>query len=208
MVATPAKRTRRYDSPVRRERFAETRARIVEAGAALVHELGAWDWRAVSVREIAARAGVHERTIHRHFAAERDLRAAVLQHLIDEAGVSVEGLRLADVPPYGRQLFEYLSTFAGPRPRNWDTILLALDQRRRAALFDAVAEAAPDLPADERRLAAAMVDVLWSWSTYKRLTTDWGLTATEAADGATWLVALLSEALKAGRGPASANHDR
>jgi hypothetical protein len=35
-----SRQTRRYDSPVRRERSAETRERIVEAGSGLVHELG------------------------------------------------------------------------------------------------------------------------------------------------------------------------
>jgi AcrR family transcriptional regulator len=79
---------------VRRERSAETRERIVEAGSTLVHELGSWDWRDLTVRDVAARAGVHERTVHRHFTTERDLRAAVLQRLIEEAGVTVEGMRL------------------------------------------------------------------------------------------------------------------
>jgi AcrR family transcriptional regulator len=208
VATTPAKNTRRYDSPLRRERSAETRDRIVDAGAALVHELASWDWRGVTVREVAARAGVHERTVHRHFATERELRAAVLQHLVEEAGVTVEGMRLAEVPGHVRQLFDYLAAFASPPKRQPDAVFLALDQRRKNALLDTIAEASPELSDDERRLTAAMVDVLWSLSTYNRLTGDWALDAKEAARGVNWLVGLLTDAVAAGRGPSSSDNDR
>lgn len=195
------KGTRRYDSPVRRERSAETRERIVEAGAALVHELGSWDWTGLTVREVAGRAEVHERTVHRHFATERDLRAAVLQRLIEEAGVTVEGMRLDDVPRHVEQLFSYLSGFAGaPRPQP-DASFADLDQRRKAALLDTVATGAPGLTDQETRLVAAMIDALWGMPTYNRLTGDWDLDADEAARGVNWLVGLLTDAVRSGRGP-------
>src|SRR4029077_13587684 len=36
---------RRYDSPIRRQRAAETRERIVVAGAELLHGFPIWNWR-------------------------------------------------------------------------------------------------------------------------------------------------------------------
>ncbi|HVV74802.1 MAG TPA: TetR/AcrR family transcriptional regulator [Mycobacteriales bacterium] len=201
MDGTAAKETRRYDSPVRRERSAETRGRIVEAGSALVHELGSWDWSGLTVREVASRAGVHERTVHRHFATERDLRAAVLQRLIEEAGVTVEGMRLDEVPQHVEQLFGYLSEFSSAPRREPDALFVELDQRRKAALLTTVNEAAKGLSEAESRLVAAMIDTLWGMPTYNRLTGDWAFSADDAARGVNWLVGLLTDAVQAGRGP-------
>jgi AcrR family transcriptional regulator len=204
----PVKQTRPYDSPVRRERSAETRERIVGAGSGLVREIGSWDWSGLTVREVAARAGVHERTVHRHFATERDLRAAVLQRLIEEAGVTVEGMRLDEVPHHVEQLFGYLSEFSSAPRRQPDALFVALDQRRKAALLETVNLGAKGLSEEETRLVAAMIDTLWGMPTYNRLTGDWGLDATDAARGVNWLVGLLTKAVMAGRGPGSANNDR
>ena len=201
------RQTRRYDSPVRRERSAETRERIVEAGSALVHELGSWDWRGLTVRDVAARAGVHERTVHRHFATERDLRRAVLQRLIEEAGVTVEGMQLEEVPEHVTQIFDYLAGFArAPRPEP-NALFVELDERRKLALLETVRESAGDMSDAEVHLVAAMIDALWGLSTYNRLTADWGLDAKESARGVNWLVVLLTEAVKSGRGPLSTDGD-
>jgi AcrR family transcriptional regulator len=198
---TPAKGTRRYDSPVRRERTTETRERIVEAGSALVHDLSSWDWRGVTVRAVAARAGVHERTVHRHFATERDLRAAVLQRLLEESGVTVEGMRLDDLPGHVEQLFDYLSSFSSSTERPPDPALLALDERRKAAILTTVSGDAKGLSEAEQRLAAAMIDVLWGLPTYRRLINGWGLDGREAARGVNWLIGLITDAIRDGRRP-------
>src|SRR5262245_58672451 len=57
---------RRYDSVVRRERAAQTRDRIVAAGSELAHEFASWDWKPLTFRAVADRAGVGERTVYRH----------------------------------------------------------------------------------------------------------------------------------------------
>jgi AcrR family transcriptional regulator len=208
MDATSAKETRRYDSPVRREQAAETRERILEAGAALVHELLSWDWRSVTVRAVAARAGVHERTVHRHFATEQDLHAAVLQRLIEESGVIVEGMSLDEVPRHVDQLFHYLASFTSSTEREPDAAQVILDERRKTAIVTTVTEAAGDLPVQDIRLIAAMVDVLWGQPTYRRLINGWGFGADDATRGVNWLIGLLSDAVRAGRGPGSTDADR
>jgi AcrR family transcriptional regulator len=202
------KATRRYDSPVRRERSAETRERIVDSGAALMHELSSWDWRGVTVREVAERAGVHERTVHRHFATERELRAAVLQRLVDESGVTVEGMRLEDVPRHVRQLFGYLGSFASAASQPAEGVMADLDERRTQALLDTVRHATPDTPDAQLRRIAALVDVLWGLPTYRRLIDDWGLDAHQAADSVGWLIELLTDAVRDGQRPGSADDDR
>ena len=71
-AAEHARARRRYDSPVRRQRAAETRERIVAAGAAILHDHAVWNFDTLTVRGVAERAGVNERTVYRHFANERD----------------------------------------------------------------------------------------------------------------------------------------
>jgi AcrR family transcriptional regulator len=83
---TPGTRTtlagrRRYDSPVRRQRAAETRERIIASGVELVHSFKSWDWAELTFRATAEGAGVSESTVYRHFANERELQDAVMGRL-------------------------------------------------------------------------------------------------------------------------------
>jgi len=64
-LSEPLSQRRRYDSPVRRQQVAETRERIVAAGAELLHGFPIWNWRALTVRAVAERAELNERTVYR-----------------------------------------------------------------------------------------------------------------------------------------------
>ena len=46
-----------------------------------------------------------------------------------------------------------------------------------------------------------MFDVLWGLGPYERLVGDWHLEPEQAAAGIVWVIALLEEAVRAGRGP-------
>src|SRR5581483_2680711 len=95
--ATHAPSPRRpYDGSLRRERAAETRDRIVTAGSELLRLAPVRDWRGLTVRAVAERAGVNERTVYRHFGNERGLRDAVMKRQEEEAGIDLEGMHLDD----------------------------------------------------------------------------------------------------------------
>ncbi|MGH7858803.1 MAG: helix-turn-helix domain-containing protein, partial [Candidatus Binatia bacterium] len=68
------RRRRRYDSPLRRQQVADTRQGILSAAAKLIHRYPIWKWRELTVRAVARRAGVTERTVYRYFPSERRLR--------------------------------------------------------------------------------------------------------------------------------------
>jgi AcrR family transcriptional regulator len=214
MPSESAPPRRRYDSPVRRQRAAETRERIVAAGAEILHEHPTWNWGALTVRAVAQRAGVNERTVYRHFATERDLRDAVLARLVGEAGVDLEGLELDDLQAVAARVFAYVSTFPlEPRtPR--DATLTAAGERLRDSLLAAVAPATPSTSSTgawsdaDRTLAAAMLDVLWSLATYERLVADWQLDPEEATRGVTWVIGLVQDAIRDGRPPGSRDSGR
>jgi AcrR family transcriptional regulator len=182
--------------------MAETRDRILDAASALVHEFESWDWRPLTFRAVAERAGVGERTVYRHFASEHALHEAVMQRLYQESGIDYEGLTIEGVSKIGARIFESMSTFAAPA---WaeinDEVFLAEDERRRAALVDAVQTAAPDWSEEERTRAAAALDVLWTAPSYQRLVTGWQLDADDASGVVDWMISLIVDAVREGNAP-------
>jgi hypothetical protein len=71
-----------------------------------------------------------------------------------------------------------------------------------------VRDSATGLAESDQRLVAALIDVLWGLPTFRRLIDDWGLDVGEAARSVGWLLDLLSEAVRTGNGPGSADDDR
>jgi AcrR family transcriptional regulator len=205
IVTQQASQRRRYDSSLRRERAAQTRARILDAGLQLAHECPVWDWRALTVRAAAERAGVSERTVYRHFPGEREFHDAVMQRLEEQAGVTLEGLRLEDVAGATARVFAHVSSFPMvARTPPLDPTLSATDQRRRASLLNAVAPAAAAWTEADRAMTAGMLDVLWSVMSYERLVGAWQLTPEQATTAITWVIALIQAAIREGRAPGAA----
>jgi AcrR family transcriptional regulator len=201
LTTTPVPERRRYDSTLRRERAAETRARIVVAGAELLRSSSIRDWRALTMRAVAERAGVNERTVYRHFANERVLRDAVMQRFEAEAGVDLSHMALGDIADVAAHVLRFVSTYPiEPRPP-LDPTLAATNERRHDALLAAVAGEAPRWSAADREVAAAMFDALWAVDNYERLVGEWDLDAEQAIRGMTWVIQLVAEAVRDGRRP-------
>ena len=193
--------TRRYDSSLRQERAALTRERIIDAGAALVHEFSSWDWRQLNVRAVAERAGVHERTVYRHFPTEQLLRAEVVERLQQEAGLRPEDVTIDNIEDQVRQLFAYLASFSSATERPTDAALVAIDERRKAALLDVIAAETPAWSAQDQRITAAAIDALWGVATFRRLVDGWQLDDKEAARAVTWLLRLVLSEIRADKAP-------
>ena len=192
---------RKYDSPVRRQQAAETRERILAAGSELVHGFPRWDWRELTVRAVAQRAGVNERTVYRHFSSERELHEAVIRRLQEEVGDPLDGLTLDGFGDVVAQLFDYLASFAASPRQTTNPTFVAVDERRRQALVAAV-EPGTDAWSDaDREMAAALLDALWSVPTYERLVGVWGLDTERATEAVTGLITLLVRSIQEGRRP-------
>ena len=199
--AGEARARRRYDSPVRRQQVAETRERILGAASALVHGFPTWDWRALTFRAVAARAGVSERTVYRHFATEQELRDAVMRHLEEEAGVSYEDLDLDDLAEVTALVFSSLPSFAVAPTVMEDPTFAAEDRLRRDALRGAVDGGRTTGPTRNAKMAAALLDVLWNVPSFERLVLQWGLAADDATHAITWAIELVVAAIRAGNPP-------
>lgn len=194
---------RRYDSPARQQRSAETREHIIATGSALVHELPKWDWTNITARAVGERAGLSERTVNRYFPSERKLRDAVIQRLVQEAGVSLQELELYDFENLVGIMFSYLSSFAAEpiTAPVVDPTLAAMDQFRCDALRNAVARATPDWCDRDRENMAAVFDILWNLPPYERLVQVWGFDAKRASGVITWLIGFMTDAIHQGYKP-------
>jgi AcrR family transcriptional regulator len=197
----PVRKRQRYHSPLRQQQSQETRARIVSAGAQIVHGLPAWDWTSLTVRAVAEAAGVSERTVHRHFASERQLREAILQRLQEESGIDLEAIELDTFADEAARLFRYLDSFAVEHVKVSDPALDMMDIRRRAALRNAVERATPGWEGADRDAVAAVLDLLWNPPSHERLVVAWGLSTERAATVLTWLIRLVEEAVRNDRRP-------
>src|SRR6476469_6337796 len=149
---------RSYDNRARAEKAAQTRERIVAAGSELVHAFDSWNWRDLTFRSVAERAGVGERTVYRHFPTERHLHDAVMQRLESEAGIAYEDVDLANLGEVTGRVFASLQRFAVGQsvdaPRG--PTFVGVDARRRGALLRAVTAAAPDWSEAEKQVTAGL----------------------------------------------------
>jgi AcrR family transcriptional regulator len=169
----------------------------------LLHGFPIWNWRALTVRAVAERADLNERTVYRYVPNERDLRDAVLARLEEEAGVHLEGLTLENLGDVTSQILAYVSQFRLEPRTERDATVAAANQRQREAILAAIEPSTAGWSAKERAVAAAMFDVLWNVVSYEKLIADWGLEPNEAINGLTWVIGLVREAIREGRRPGS-----
>jgi AcrR family transcriptional regulator len=187
--------TRRYDSPVRRARVEATREGIVAAGAELLHGFPVWNWGALTIKAVAERVGLTERTVYRYFPNERALRDAVMARMEQESGVELEGLSVERVQDVAARIFDYVSRFPLAPRTPQDPTVAAANLRQREALLGAVTDATHGWPAGDRAIVAGLLDVLWSPVSFERLVLDWGIDEQDAISGITWAIGLIQQAL-------------
>ncbi len=131
------------------------------------------DWHGLTVRAVAEKAGVNERTVYRHFGNEQGLHDAVMHRLEDEAGIDLQGMQLDDVADVTARIFEHVSSYPPDAGQPLDPTLAEAKRRQHEALLAAVAARAGSWPEADRLVAAAVLDVLWSVAGYERLVVDW-----------------------------------
>jgi AcrR family transcriptional regulator len=200
--SAPDRPSRPYDASLRREQAAATRERIVTAGSELLHAGSVRDWKRLTVRAVAHRAEVSERTVYRHFGNERGLTDAVMHRLEQDAGIDLEGMGLDDIATVATRILDHVASYPmEPRPA-LDATLVDANRRQKEALLGAVSAVAGSWPEEQRVLAAALFDVLWSVEAFERLVGDWRIDPTDAISGLAWVIGLLDQEVRAGREPA------
>lgn len=189
---------RTYDNRARQQKAAQTRERIVAAGSELVHAFESWNWRDLTFKAVAERAGVGERTVYRHFPTERHLHDAVMQRLESEAGISYEDVDLTNIDEVTARVFASLRRFSVRKSVDTpqDPTFVGVDARRREALVRAVSASAPGWSAAQQQMAAALLDVLWNVPSYERLVGVWGIDGPDATRAIGWVMAKVIGAIE------------
>lgn len=125
----------------------------------------------------------------------------MLGRLESEAGVDIEGLDLDDLQAVTTRVLEYVSSFPLEPRTPQDPTLVAANERQRDALLAAAAPFTEGWSEADRTVAAAMLDALWSVTTYERLVAGWELDPKAAIRGVTWVIGLVEDAIRSGRRP-------
>lgn len=197
---------RRRESPARREQRDRTRHRLLTAATEVVSELDSWDWKALTFKAVAERAGVSERTVYRHFGSERLLREAVVGRLREDAGVSLDAVDLDNLADVARRVFAATSSFAASRPVDEAEEFTQARRDRHDAVLRAVSGSV-DWDDRECARAAGVLDVLWEPRPYEHLVAEWQLSEDDAADTMDWVIGLVVDAIRADNRPTSIVQD-
>ena len=178
---------------LRDEQRERTEDRILEALSDVLVEGGA---AAVTMGEVARRAGVSDRTLYRYFPSRQDLFDALpawLDELVtrdfDPAATTTPAELVATLAPAFREL---------ERRRNVYRLLDllpdtqqgqgALHENRKANVSRSVKPATAGLSKVETRNVAGLVHLLTSSRALYFLEEHWGLTADEAAEVLGWAI--------------------
>jgi AcrR family transcriptional regulator len=193
--------TRTYNSRLRQEQAEATRDRIIAAMADILAEDGRVE--AATNRAVAARAGVTEVTVYRHFPSRELLLRGLWEHLNKRNGANVgmpEGE--ADILEKIGPLFATFDAApahitAAVTTEHGREMRSSLNAVRREAFLEALSEATRALPEAERAKAAGVIQLLYSAYAWLSLREQWDVTGQDAADAAGWAIETLLADLRA-----------
>ena len=182
-------------APLRSEQKQLTRERIEAALAELLREERGVE--GITFRSVAARAGVTEMTVYRHFPTRDDLLHGMWRQMNRELGPNVTmPASVADL------LSQHLAMYAGfdripeqitasVTTAQGRAMRASLNRQRRKAFLALVAERAPGLDARSRTRAAAVLQLLHSAVAWFSLREQWDLSGEEAGRATLWAIELI-----------------
>jgi AcrR family transcriptional regulator len=208
MTESPKRSTGKpYTSPLRDRQVAQTQALILDAVTTLLDERRADE---VTTREIAAAAGVSERTVYRHFPDRDALLEGLSRRLTHLDGVKPSfGLgSLDDIAPTSRRLMEVLDqhyvTARAEAVFNADPRRFAADtQANTRELCELLANELPELGEREQLRIAAVIRCLASTQAWLRMREEFGVLGAESGPVVAWVIDTIIREVRAGNTPAA-----
>ncbi len=179
--------------PVREAHKALTQERIVQAALEVIQRGEA---ETLTVAQVAAEAGVTERTIYRHFPTRDDLMAAVWAKVNERVATPTLPATPAEVIAQPMEMFPAFDAQealirAIVFTKQGRELRLSVNAERQKRFRQAVAMARPDLKEPEfTRVCAAvqLLDSSFAWSVMKDY---WGLSGEEAGKAASAAITVL-----------------
>jgi AcrR family transcriptional regulator len=196
---------KRYTSTLRDRQVAQTREIILDAVTTLLGDRRADE---VTTREIAATAGVSERTVYRHFPDRDALLAGLSERLMRIDGVkpTFELDELDEIVPMSRRLMELLDDHdvmaRAEAVLNADPRRFAADTRANTSdMLELLASGLPELDERERLRIAAVFRCLVSTQAWLRMREEFGVPGTESGPVVAWVLDTIIRELRAGNRP-------
>ena len=206
-MSEPPKRSvnKPYSSTLRDRQVAQTRELILDALTTL---LGDRRVDEVTMRDIAAAAGVSERTVYRHFPDRDSLLEGLSQRLpqLDSIAPSFGLGGLDDIAPTSRRLMELLDehyvTARAEAVFNADPRRFAADTRANTReMRELLAKGLPDLSEREQLRISAVIRCLVSSQAWLRMREEFGVPGTESGPVVAWVIDTIIRELRAGNTP-------
>ena len=195
---------RSYDNAFRREQAERTRERILEA---MIDQLGQGR-QDFSAADVAAAAGVSQRTVYQYFPDREAQINAVIAALEERLAHKVAGPRsLDDVPAFAERLIRLgVAHVREMRVQVTGALAGEVRARRRRARDRAVVLVVGAQCDDPKaaRLAAAAINVVTSAEDSLGLIDRFGIEGEDLIGTHAWIVRALVEAIKQGDLPAPA----
>ena len=184
---------RAYRSPLRVEQAEQTRARILQAFGDEVCSSGNGD---ITLRQVAARAGVSAPTLYRNFSSLDELSDAFWEWVELKMGLLAKVERPEDIPTYVEKLFVRFSeleslvtamllTQAGRKMRERGLA------KRKQAIVRALTSLTRHMPEADARAVAGVFKLLVSGHAWHHLRQEWGLDGAAAGQAVAWALRAL-----------------
>jgi len=197
---------RSYDNAFRREQAERTRERILEAMIDQVGQ-GRQDF---SAADVAAAAGVSQRTVYQYFPDREAQINAVIAALDERLAHDVSGPRsLDDIPPFAERLIRLGVSHTREMRAQVAGALASEVRARRRRSRDRAVELAVGAGCDDpkaARLAAAAINVLTSAEISLGLIDRFGIEGDDLIRTHAWIIRTVVEAIKRGDLPAPAEN--
>lgn len=186
---------RPYQSQLRQEQAAATRARIVEAAA---ERLTPWATE-LPFAEVAAAVPVSVRTVYRYFPTQRDLLAAVGAYFEEHSGWDADEVRADTLGAMTRGLYAYLGRRLETTTRGTDEVqdfLRDSRARRIAAIEREIGPLTEGMDPELARGVMAVFSGLVRAHFLAGMHDHWGLDGEQAGRAVEWAINALVEDLQ------------
>lgn len=185
--------SRPYHSPLRDAQAAQTRTHILDTLVRLLADGGADGF---ATRDLAASAGIAERTVYRYFPDRAALLDGLNEHLSARTGPGRHEEDLDDLDDLVEHLPTVFRTFDERAEVTKASVLLNPDpgrlvpkqQWRTEHITGLARRSFPDLPAEQQELLGAMVRTVSSTYNWLRLREEFGLSGDESGRLLGWVI--------------------